>query len=92
MKSDEPTSPSLFTFYRQVAALHRVSRDIFVTARSSTRLSGWPSQQLTAEEPKNLSAASGAAYKTLGAIFPRLVAPNPALKLLLLVKEALDAP
>jgi hypothetical protein len=41
MKIDEPTSPSLFTFYQQLAALRRVSRDIFVTACSSTRLSGW---------------------------------------------------
>ncbi len=40
MKGDEPTSPSLFTFYSQLAALRRVSRDILVTARSNTRPEG----------------------------------------------------
>jgi len=40
MKSDESTSPSLFTFYSQLAALRRVSRDILVTARSNTRPEG----------------------------------------------------
>jgi hypothetical protein len=34
--------------------------------------------RLTAERIKNLSALSGVAYKKLGAIFPALVAPNPA--------------
>src|SRR6266481_7305112 len=32
MKRGKPTFPSLFTFYSQFAALHRVSRDIPVTA------------------------------------------------------------
>jgi hypothetical protein len=34
--------------------------------------------RLTAERIKNLSALSGVAYEKLGAIFPFLVAPNPA--------------
>jgi hypothetical protein len=37
--------------------------------------------RLTAEVDKNLSAASGVAYGEFGAIFPFLVAPNPAPKL-----------
>ena len=36
--------------------------------------------RLTAERIKNLSALSGVAYKNFGAIFPFLVAPNPAPK------------
>jgi len=32
MKRGKPTFPSLFTFYSQFAAIHRVSRDISVTA------------------------------------------------------------
>jgi hypothetical protein len=34
--------------------------------------------RLTAERIQNLNALSGVAYKKLGAIFPALVAPNPA--------------
>jgi hypothetical protein len=34
--------------------------------------------RLTAEEIKNLSALFGVAYKKSGALFPSLVAPNPA--------------
>ncbi len=34
--------------------------------------------RLTAERIENLSALSGVAYEKLGAIFPFLVAPNPA--------------
>jgi hypothetical protein len=40
-----------------------------------------PTLRLTAEEVKNLSALSGVAYKKFGAIFPFLVAPNPAPKI-----------
>src|SRR6266576_3709042 len=36
--------------------------------------------RLTAERIKNLNALSGVAYKNFGAIFPFLVAPNPAPK------------
>src|SRR5215472_4610238 len=41
-----------------------------------------PTFRLTAEEDKNLSAASGVAYREFGAILASLVAPNPAPKLL----------
>src|SRR5437879_263777 len=34
MKRGQPTFPSLFTFYSQFAALHRVSRDISVTGQA----------------------------------------------------------
>ena len=37
-----------------------------------------PTLRLTAEMIENLSALSGVAYEKLGAIFPHLVAPNPA--------------
>jgi hypothetical protein len=37
-----------------------------------------PTFRLTAERIENLSALSGVAYEKLGAIFPFLVAPNPA--------------
>jgi len=36
--------------------------------------------RLTADEVKNLSAASGVAYRKFGAILTSLVAPNPAPK------------
>ena len=48
--------------------------------------------RLTAEEAKILNALSGVAYKKLGAIFPFLVAPNPAPKLVELSAPGLAKP
>src|SRR5437762_12126142 len=46
MKGDEPTSPSIFTVYSQLAALRRVSPDILLPARSHTRPEGRPHRHI----------------------------------------------
>src|ERR1700731_2413672 len=51
--------------------------------------------RLTAETAKNLTALSGVAYKNFRAIFPLLVAPNPAPKIsggMLLLTKSSDNP
>ena len=50
---------------------HALRRDVEVAPKPAT-------VRLTAEDVKNLSAASGVAYMRLGAIFTSLAAPNPA--------------
>ena len=65
MKSDEPTSPSLLTIYSRVAAFHRVSRDIFVTAGSRRSVPGTTKVPCQLHVPLNLDRDGNAKSQQL---------------------------